>query len=98
MTTREDFEEMLSHHARWQDNGASIMAAWDALAAEMDALRTGVPLTAENAPRARVVECKDAVWVWSHGIVWRLPGSDHEYALTGFLVAFGATVLAWRKP
>lgn len=49
---------------------------------------TGVPLTAENAPRARVVETTD-------GKVLRVAGWESRIMDT--LIHDGATVLAWSK-
>ena len=76
------------------------------LRAEVEALRTGVPLTAENAPRASLVGYKGMIleqheflpgkFGWALQVGFR-PGVD-PYAPAEFLVARGATVLAWRRP
>lgn len=89
----------------------AIIAAWDAQAAEVerlraeveaerDALRTGVPLTAENAPRARVVEDADGN-IWHATMPWWRGLSGAKCHTRDFLRVVvgdrGATVLAWRK-
>jgi outer membrane murein-binding lipoprotein Lpp len=84
-----------------------IVVAWATLAAEVerlrsdvDALRTGVPLTAENAPRARVVETREWPGLWVPSLrsdgYWERPSGLP--VTTGTLIARGATVLAWSMP
>jgi hypothetical protein len=108
MTTREDFKlalymamnpDRVTLRDRYAD---AVLAAWDALAAEVvrlraevDALRTGDGLTRENAPRAWVAACDGMAWIadrdggwWHHNACWR----------TDVMCMRGATVLAWRKP
>jgi hypothetical protein len=62
--------------------------------------RVGVPLTAENAPRARVVECDGDVMVASgpRGRWW-VPTlcADNDSWNVDDVIASGATVLAWRR-
>lgn len=82
----------------------------EAARAQLDALRTGVTLTADNAARARVVETHTsarafifglpdngggALWRFQHGL-WRTP--DEPLCLTTEqIVELGATVLAWSQ-
>ena len=81
-----------------------VMRAWDAQAAEvdrlrdeLDRLRVGVPLTAENAPEARLVECENVFWTrigWyaDHWTRYHYPPLN-----TAELIERGAIVIAWRK-
>lgn len=107
MTTRDEFERLLQE--KWlQDVREDLLAAWDAqaaevarLRAEVEALRTGVPLTAENADRARVVEDADGN-IWHAVMPWWRGLSGAKCHARDFLRVVvgdrGATVLAWRKP
>lgn len=87
----------------------AILGAWDAQAAEVERLRAEVhraapdrePLTQENAPRARVVEC---LVDFVDGCFWTAedypPGMwacGGDWLGTTALIARGATVLAWRR-
>lgn len=56
---------------------------------------TGVPLTTENAPRARVVEYDHCAFIVDDDGYWYCNG----WRMTEFaLITHSATVLAWRKP
>ena len=90
----------------WDEQAAQVERLRAEVEAERDALRTGVPLTAENAPRASLVGYKGMIleqheflpgkFGWALQVGFR-PGVD-PYAPAEFLVARGATVLAWRRP
>ena len=89
-------------HARIRSGyDRTVADAWRAKVAEVeaerDALRTGVPLTADNAARARVVE---AGCLWLPTIYHGRFCASHDTSKTAEvddLIARGATVLAWRK-
>jgi hypothetical protein len=94
---------MLSHHARWQDNGASIMAAWDAQAAEVALLRAAEQHAAETcrALRAEVAEPSRGTDTPLGGVVeeaaprvWRV-GDVVEGAEAYASLPVGTTVWQW---
>lgn len=81
--------------ARMVDNLMDARERVAALHAEVERLRTGVPLTAENAPRARVVECGHCAFIRGDDGSWGCNGWEVD---VDYLLVIGATVLAWRKP
>ena len=92
MELRADVEEHRKERAEADKLAACITVGVGRKDAE--ALWVGVSLTAENAPRARVVETRngDVLVRRGDGPLWPGGPTDAE------IVALGATVLAWRKP
>ena len=73
-----------------------LQEAWaheQSLMRELERLRTGVPLTAENADLARVVECEHCAFIVDDDGAWWCNNWMIDLEL---LIARGATVLAWR--
>ena len=107
---RERQDAYLANKRKLDDATATLRDEVERLRAEVEAARTGVPLTQENAPWAWVVEASVSARslffdepVIAMRALWRLERGiwstrDEDFCLTTEqMVELGATVLAWRK-